>query len=68
MPILRTIRCDVCGEEEKEKQPDAGFPGWGELRGIALDGAENPTLCPEDLGVAAAFIDRRKRKYAQGGE
>lgn len=60
MPIIQSIRCDVCGAEMDESQPGAGFPGWGALQGIDLDGVENPSLCPGDLGRLGQFADDLK--------
>ena len=64
MPITQTIVCDICGAGMTEPQPGAGFQGWGALKGIALDGVENPTLCPEHLGALAQFADDLKHGRA----
>lgn len=63
MPLLQTIRCDVCGKQETGTEAGQGFKGWGALHGIVLDGVPNPTLCPDHLHAAADFIDAMK--YAQ---
>lgn len=55
--ILRTIKCDVCGATYTEERDGAGFPGWGALQGVALDGVPNPSLCPKHLQAAAQFVD-----------
>ena len=57
MAILRTIRCDVCGKEEREAGENTGWPGWGGLQGIVFNGVANPNLCPDDLRKTAAFVD-----------
>ena len=57
MAITRTIGCDVCGATAAEAQPNAGWPGWGHVAGIALDGVPNPNLCPECLAQVAHYID-----------
>ena len=60
MPITQTIICDICGAGMTEPQPGAGFKDWGALQGVALDGVENPTLCPEDKRKLARFADDLK--------
>lgn len=50
--ILRTIKCDLCAVTETEKEPNAGWPGWGELRGVVLDNSHCPALCPVHLQIA----------------
>ena len=55
--IERTIVCGVCGKRETEQAPEAGWPGWGALQGIVLNGVPNPHLCPEHLIVAVKAID-----------
>ena len=60
--IIRTIKCAVCGKEEREQKGQNGFPNWGSLNGIALDGEPNPTLCPEHLSMTAQFVDALKGK------
>jgi len=62
MAIVRTIRCAVCGASHTEEKEGDGFPGWGELRGVALDGEANPTLCPHHLSEATDFIDSMKQR------
>ena len=57
MSILRTIRCDLCGKEETEKDNGAGWKGWAIIQGVSLKNPEdvqtytfehfNTTLCPE---------------------
>jgi len=59
--ILRTIKCDICGAVYTEQRDGEGFPGWGALQGVILDGAANPSLCPDHLKAAADFIDGLKR-------
>ncbi len=56
--ILRTITCDApeCKHLEQEQAPGAGWPGWGAIQGIAIDGKENPSLCPRHLKAIADFI------------
>lgn len=56
--ILRTIHCDVCGMTQTENMPGAGWPGWGELRGVQINGAVNPCLCPQHLAVLAQVLDK----------
>ena len=55
--IKRTIQCDVCGFQETESQANAGWPNWGQLNGIELNGNENPYLCPTHLSETADFVD-----------
>ena len=60
MTILKTIMCDVCSATATEKTPGDGWSGWGELKGIILDGASNPSLCPACLKEVANFTDSLK--------
>lgn len=57
MAISRTIKCDVCGLTAVEEVPMQGWPGWGALQGVILNGVENPNLCPLHLGHTANFVD-----------
>ena len=50
--ILRQIKCDLCEETATEQAPGDGWPGWGELKGVVLNGAHNPCLCPRHLQIA----------------
>lgn len=59
--ILRAIVCDVCGVKYTEANAGSGFPGWGSVNGMALDGIENPSLCPTHLAAAALFLDDMKK-------
>lgn len=61
--ILRTIRCDICGQQYTEKSDGSGFPGWGALQGIKLDDTPNPSLCPEHLAAMADHLDSIKDKF-----
>lgn len=65
--LIRTIQCDVCGEECTEKNENDGWPGWGALQGIALDGRANPSLCPKHLAAAATFLDDLKQEIESNG-
>jgi rubrerythrin len=58
MPIERKIICDVCHAELVEGTHQSGFPGWGHVAGVALNGVENPTLCPVCLSKVMDFVDR----------
>lgn len=60
MAILQVIKCDVCGNEHREKSHGEGFKGWGMLNGITLDGIPNPALCPEHLAKVANYVDTLK--------
>lgn len=64
--ILRTIKCDLCGAVYTEQGDGAGFPGWGALQGVTLDGVANPCLCPEHLAAAAGFVDSLKQEPTDG--
>jgi len=64
--ILRTIHCDICGAHYGETDAGEGFPDWGQLSGVSLDGDPNPTLCPVCLSRAAAFIDELKEEHRNG--
>lgn len=58
--ILRTIRCAVCGKTHTEAAPNVGFPGWGAVHGVELNGEANPTLCPEHLASVMNYIEELK--------
>lgn len=62
MTMLRKVYCDCCDASHEESVPGDGFPGWGQLNGIVLDGSENPYLCPSCLAVVADFTDRLREK------
>lgn len=47
--IIKTIKCDFCGNEETESKPDEGWAGWGQINGMAWNDRPNPNLCPECL-------------------
>jgi len=64
--IKRTIKCDICGVEAIEPIDGGGWPGWGGLNGIALDGVPNPSLCPKHLAQVADFIDGLKGESDDG--
>lgn len=60
MPITgRKVYCDIkgCKEELQEKEFGLGFPEWGQLKGIVLDGKPDPMLCPLHKSMTADFID-----------
>ena len=63
MSVKRTVCCDICPVTYTEEKPNEGFPGWGQLIGIELDGVENPYLCPEHLKKTAEFVDNMKEEY-----
>ena len=60
MGIKRTVCCDMCGVVQEEAKLDAGWPGWGAIQGVALDGVACPALCPECLAILMTFIEERK--------
>lgn len=61
--ILRTIKCDVCGETQQEASPNSGWAGWGALHGVVLNGIPNPSLCPPCLEKTAAFVDSLRSNH-----
>lgn len=63
---LRLVTCDIpgCPRRYEEAAPGEGFPGWGQLHGIALNGISNPLLCPEHLAKVAAYTDTLKEGAA----
>jgi hypothetical protein len=63
--ILRTITCDVCGNSATETTPGEGWPGWGALQGIKLNGVDNPNLCPKHLAAAANALDKSDAEVVQ---
>lgn len=58
--IKRTVVCGICGIAYTEQSNGEGFPNWGQLQGIVLDGDENPYLCPQHLAFTAEGLDRLK--------
>jgi hypothetical protein len=60
MSVRREIECNVCGERTMEHEPNDGWQGWGQLRGVVLDGVADPHLCPECLKVTAVAADARR--------
>ena len=58
MAILTKATCDICGKTQTEEAHGSGFPGWGALHGIVLNGVANPWLCPKHLHQVAKFVDQ----------
>lgn len=58
--IKRIVQCDTCSAVYMEQAAGEGFPGWGQLSGVVVDGKDNPHLCPECLGKVATFVDGLK--------
>lgn len=61
--IRRQIICDVCQKMRTELTPGDGFPNWGSLQGVRFDHVDNPSLCPDHLGVMADYLDSLKEEY-----
>ena len=57
MSIKKTVCCDICNEMYTEEKPNEGFPEWGQVTGITLNGVDNPYLCPMHLAMTADFIN-----------
>lgn len=57
---LRLITCDIvgCNARHEEKTPGEGFPMWGQIHGIVLNGVPNPQLCPTHLSKLAEIADQ----------
>ena len=66
MNYIRTVVCSVCKKTYTEPKHGLGFPGWGSLNGISLDGDDNPMLCPEHLNKVADFVDHMKQGNKNG--
>ncbi len=60
MPLLRTVKCDICGETLTEPSYGAGFADWMLINGIVLDGNDQIWLCPEHRNAVADYIDSLK--------
>jgi hypothetical protein len=58
--MRRIIVCDVCNKMVTEDNEGEGFPGWGALQGIKLEGVANPNLCPEHLKIVADLVAKLK--------
>lgn len=62
--ILRTIKCDVngCGASFQEEDENAGFQGWGHIKGV-FEKDDNGNirdtayLCPDCLKKAMVFLN-----------
>lgn len=57
---IRIIRCCVCGKEQRESGTGHGWPGWGSLNGVELDGEPNPDVCPDHKKPLADLLDKMK--------
>jgi rubredoxin len=55
--IKRSIECDVCGWVLNEAKDGAGWPGWGQINGVNLNGVDNPNLCGMCLSRVMDFVD-----------
>lgn len=57
--LLRTIVCDIpgCYNQSTERGPNDGFPGWGHIGGVELNGVETPNVCPACLAQLMEFVD-----------
>ncbi len=60
MAMVRTVICGVCGKKHTEENPNVGWPGWGQLLGVAIDDDVNPYLCPDHLANVADLMDGLK--------
>lgn len=60
--ILRTVKCCICGKEQTEFQPNEGWIGWSGIGGIAIDGDENPHLCPVHTAMVGDFLVNLKQE------
>lgn len=56
--IKRTIVCSICNASYTEKEANEGFPKWGAIHGISLNGIDNPHVCPQHLAAVAEFVDK----------
>lgn len=63
--MLRTIVCGCCRSKFTERAENEGWPGWGQLMGIVLNGDANPYLCSDCLYAAAEFVDQRAEEVTQ---
>jgi hypothetical protein len=59
MSVLRTIQCDMpkCSNAYQEKASNEGFPGWGSINGVMLNGITNPNCCPDCKDKIMTYID-----------
>ena len=64
--MVRKVVCGVCGTSHTETLPGEGWPGWGQLQGIVLDGDENPYLCPTHLSDIAGFTNTLRMGVGNG--
>lgn len=56
----RTVKCGICGKEERELSYGSGWSGWGEVKGAILqnnycDG--EPHICPDHVKAVFDFLD-----------
>lgn len=59
MPLLRIVKCDVCGEQLIDED-GSGFKDWMKIDGIVLDGNDDVWLCKTHRDKVANFIDEMK--------
>lgn len=66
MAMLRTVECDIkgCTRRYTEREPGAGFPGWGQIRGAVLNGSAEPMLCPGCFSLLRQSITNIERERA----
>ena len=55
--IRRTIICDCCGKQEIESVANGGWSGWISVRGVVLNGSEEPNFCPDCKVTIMNYID-----------
>lgn len=60
MPIVRTVRCNICGHEETEASHGSGWKDWLWVQGAVLDGDDQVWLCPRHRTKVMDFIDNMK--------
>lgn len=59
--IYRTIVCDRCDAEYREKIEGLGFPKWGHIRGFVVDGVERDLhFCPPCLKDISQLLNLLK--------
>lgn len=63
---LVTFKCDGCGATHTEEQYGAGAPGWFGFKSVLLDGAQEPTFCPDCKGRILQFVDEMRRDNGLG--
>lgn len=57
MGLKRYFRCDCCGRTHEEKNFGEGAPDWTQIKGVNLNGVDNPMFCGECTAGFMMLVD-----------